>query len=270
MQKHPILAYYIPWWILNLYPDADTLLIIGGVEQNPGPANSNQKNLTISHVNINSVTSPHRLDELSDFADSSRTDILMLTETKLDNTVHPRLYKLHNYHEPYLKNRSRHGGGVAMYLNASLAAKRLPELEIGNTEWIWALIKVKSHSIIACCTYIPPNSSQERLDDFLDSLAESVALAQSFNPTIILIFGDFNAGNNYLTAKYKNHSGISPFDRQLNDMTSSLDLSQLIDQPTRPNINTANLRDLIFVSNMDLVTDKGVASPFSQIDHYPV
>ena len=139
--------------------------------------------------------------------------------------------------------------------------KRLPELEIRNTEWICALIKVKSHSIIVCCTYIPPNSSQERLDDFLESLAESVALAQSFNPAMILTLGDFNAGNNYLNAKFKNRSGISLFDRQLNGMTSSLDLSQLIGQPTRPNINTANLRDLIFVSDMDLVTDKGIASP---------
>ena len=79
-----------------------------------------------------------------------------------------------------------------------------------------------------------------------------------------------NAGNNYLNVKYQNHSGIALLDKQLNEATSSLNLVQLIDQPTRPNPNTANLRDLIFVSDIDLVTDKGVDSPFSQIDHYPV
>ena len=99
---------HVPWWMLKLYPDAQTLLVRSGVEQNPGPANNGY--LKISHVNINSITSPHRLDELSDFADSSSTDILMITETKLDDTVHPSLYKLHNYHDPYIKNRSRHGG----------------------------------------------------------------------------------------------------------------------------------------------------------------
>ena len=217
---------HVPWWMLKLYPDAQMLLVRSGVEQNPGPANNGY--LKISHVNINSITSPHRLDELSDFADSSRTDILMITVTTLDDTVHPSLYKLHNYHDPYIKNRSRHGGGVAVYFNSSLAAKRLPELELGDTEWIWVLIKIKSETIIACCTYIPPNSPQEKLNDFLDSLAESVALAQSFNPTLVLVAGDLNAGNNYLSVKYQNHSGIALFDKQLNEATSSLNLYNLL------------------------------------------
>ena len=189
-------------------------------------------NIKVSHVNINSITSPHRLDELSDFADSSGTDILMLTETKLDNTIHPSLYKLDNYHEPYLKNRSRHGGGVAVYFKSSLAAKRLPELEIGSTEWIWTLIKIKKQTIIARCVYIPPKMSQDKLHEFLETLGESVALAQSLNPTMILIAGDFNAGNNYLHKSHQNHSEITSFERQLEGMASSLNLLQLIDQPT--------------------------------------
>ena len=118
--------------------------------------------------------------------------------------------------------------------------------------------------------YIPPNSTQEKLNEFIDSLAESVALAKTFDPAIIVILGDFYAGNNYLDSKYQNHSGITFFDRQLNDITSSLDLIQLIDQPTRQNANTANLRDLVFVSDADSVKENGVDSPFSQIDHYPV
>ena len=117
----------------------------------------------------------------------------MLTETKLDETVHPSLYTMSNYHEPYLKKRSRHGGGVAVYFNLALAVKRLPELEIGSVEWIWTLRKIKNQTIIACCVYITPNSPQEKLEDFIDCLSESIALAQTFNPTIITILGDFNA-----------------------------------------------------------------------------
>ena len=207
MTPNPIL--HVQWWMLNIYHDAVILLIRAGVEQNPGPLNHHHTNIRVSHANINSITASHRLDELSYFVDYTETDILMLTETKLDDSVHPSLYKLDEYHEPYLKNRSRHGGGVAVYFKLSLAAKRLPELEIGTTEWIWTLTKVKGHTIIACCVYIPPNSPQEKLNDFIDSLAESVALAKTFDPAMIVILGDFNAGNNYLDSKYQNHSGIT-------------------------------------------------------------
>ena len=86
---------------------------------------------------------------------------------------------------------------------------------------------------------------------------------------MIVILGDFNLATITSTVNTKTTTE-SFFDRQLNDITSSLDLTQLIDQPTRQNANTANLRDLIFVSDIDSVEGNGVDSPFSQIDHYPV
>ena len=77
-------------------------------------------------------------------------------------------------------------------------------------------------------------------------------MAHMLNPTSILITGDFNSGNSYLTTGYPN-SGITAFDQKLKDTAFTLDLHQLIDKPTRVTNTTANLRDLIFTNNDELV-----------------
>ena len=61
------------------------LLLIAGVEPNPGPDN---RKLTISHVKINSIAAPGKLDELTYFVEMNNIDILLLTETKLDHTMY--------------------------------------------------------------------------------------------------------------------------------------------------------------------------------------
>ena len=52
---------------------------------NGSPIDTN--NFTIVHYNINSITAPGRLDQLSDICSILKLDILILTETKLDNTI---------------------------------------------------------------------------------------------------------------------------------------------------------------------------------------
>ena len=92
--------------------------------------NHTTSNITISHVNINSITSRCRLDELSYFASLQGIDILCLTETKLDDSIHPSLFSLDCYHTPLTRHRNRSRGGVAIYVRNNLAVKRLPNLEI--------------------------------------------------------------------------------------------------------------------------------------------
>ena len=250
-----------------LLPSVQACLLISGLETNPGP--TEHKSITISHVNINSITSPGRLDELSLFTTDNCIDILLLTETKLDSHVNPDLYALDNYHI-MTRHRNRHGGGVAAYFKSTIATKRLPDLELEGIEWIWSLVKTQTDVILICCLYLPPNLTSSLLSDFLDTLTESVSLAQAYNPTSLFILGDFNAGNNYLSETYSAKcSNIFAFETYLKDTVHSLNLIQLIDQPTRITQTTANLRDLILTSNTNIVKDSGVLPPFSQIDHFP-
>ena len=122
------------WSLLNIYQDIKILLIMSGIEQNPGPSPTQQ--LRVAHVNINSVTAENRKDELLQFVKTNDIKICATTETKLDNTVSPTLYKLEGDHAPLTRHRNRSGGGVALYTHASLPVKRLTELELEDEEWI--------------------------------------------------------------------------------------------------------------------------------------
>ena len=230
------------------------------------------RHITAAHVNINSITARCRLDELSLFASINDIDILCLSETKLDNSVHPSLFTLDNFHDPLTRHRDRNGGGVAIYVRNNLAVKRLTNLEIGEIEWVWCLVKIKRSTIIICTLYLPPNLSSVQHATFFEKLNESFALAQAFSPDNILILGDFNAGNTFLSPDFPCHSPISSYEICLQEEFAALNFTQLINQPTRysESSRTTNLRDLIFVSNELMIKSSGVLSSFSNIDHLPI
>ena len=260
------------WKRLGAYEDIETLLLIAGIEINPGPLSHNhqRQNFTIAHININSITAENKIDELQQFTERNNVKILAASETKLDDKIAKSLYTLEGFHTPLTRHRDRHGGGVAIYVHKSLPYQRLTQLEVGNEEWIWSKIKTKQFTLLICCVYLPPNLTAERLHDFNDHFTESVCLAQSHSPTATLLLGDLNTGNIYLDESTYNHNGITSFDRLLQDTADTLDLQQLITQPTRITDNRENLRDLIFTSNNDIIIDSGTLSPFSQLDHFPI
>ena len=243
------------------------LLLIAGVEPNPGPTNIK---LTVCHTNINSITANGRLDELSQFVHINDIDILCLSETKLDKNVHPSMYHLPGYSEPLTRHRTRHGGGVAIYTRSNLAVHRLSDFESTDIEWIWARVKIGPNTVIVCCTYVPPNPTAQQQFDFSDQLRENVLKAYAFNASCIVILGDLNSGNIFLDDITVTHSGISGFDRVLFDTYAEIDLQQIIREPTRMSSSCSNLRDQIIVSNMQYVLNSGTLSPFSNIDHMPV
>ena len=257
------------WIRLATLHDLQVLLIISGIEVNPGPSHS--QTISVSHANINSVTSDHKMDELYQFVQTHNIHIMALTETKLDNSVDSSIYNIHGYHAPLTKHRTRHGGGVALYVHTSLPVQRLQHLEIGQEEWIWAKVKTKSFTLIICCLYLPPNQTANRLQDFIYNFSEAFHQSQRHAPTATLILGDINAGNVYLSDDMQFHSsGTTPFDRILKDTADALDLHQLIREPTRISTSSANLRDLIFTNNPEIVTDYGTLSPFAHLDHFPI
>ena len=256
------------WRHFNRLKQIRLILIIEGIEKNPGP--DSRGSMTISHVNINSITSPNRLHELDQFVTTNCVDILALTETKLDDNIHPSLFHLGDFHAPFTNHRNRHGGGTALYAHSSLPIKRRHELELPGEEWIWAQVNINDLSLLICCVYLPPNISAQRQTEFIARLTESTSIAQTYSPTSIIILGDMNVGNIFLQRTLQRTSGTTPFDTRLKDATDVLDLTQLITEPTRLDRDTANIRDLFFTSCPDIIIDSGVLSPFSQIDHFPI
>ena len=176
-----------------------------------------------------------------------------------------------NFHDPMTRHRDRNGGGVAIYVKNNIPVRRLRDLELDDVEWVWCLLKIQKTTLLLCSVYVPPNLSSSQYSLFLNRLTESISLAQIHSPDNIMILGDFNAGNTFLDPKFQNHSPLTPYEIALHDEIVAYNFEQLINQPTRysDTSNTANLRDLIIVSNKSMVSNSGVFSPFSKIDHIP-
>ena len=75
-----------------------------GIETNPGPTETKQ--ITIAHVNINSITAENKKDELEQFITTNDIQILALTETKLDNSTAESQYTIDGFHPPIIKHRT--------------------------------------------------------------------------------------------------------------------------------------------------------------------
>ena len=66
----------------------------------------NINNFNIAHYNINSITAENRLDELSDICKILNLSVLVITESKLDETFPTHLITIPGFHEPLRKDRN--------------------------------------------------------------------------------------------------------------------------------------------------------------------
>ena len=228
------------------------------------------KNLTLAAININSITSPGRLEELECFVVDNSIDVLAVSELKIDLTVHPSLYSLPNFHSPIVKPRTRRGGGVGIYISKSLPFSRMIELENDEFETIWVKVRVKEKSFVICSSYLPPHTPADKQSRFLDQLTDSVTRAHAYSPELVAIMGDLNGGNCWLPPNAPKHSPMNSFESKLKSTSESLGLMQLINTATRIQNGTHNIRDLIFIDSPDLVTSSGILSSFCNLDHFPI
>ena len=90
-------------------------------------------NFIIVHYNINSILAPNRIEELTDVCQTLNIDILILSESKVDQNIPNNLITIPGYHEPLRHDRNRHGGGVLMYI-----AENLVQFQSDHFEHLWA------------------------------------------------------------------------------------------------------------------------------------
>ena len=82
------------------------------------------KNIKIVHYNINLILAPGKIGQLSDICQLIKIDVLILSKSKLDQTIPNNLLKISGYHEPLRHDRAingKYGGGVLMYISENLA-----------------------------------------------------------------------------------------------------------------------------------------------------
>ena len=107
--------------------------------------------LNESHLNINSLRL--KFDSLAQKI-TGNVDILMISETKLDNSFPEGRFLIEGCSKPYRIERNCHGGGIMLYLRADIPSKIL-STELVPMEGFYVEINLQKKKWLLCCSYNP-------------------------------------------------------------------------------------------------------------------
>ena len=224
-------------------------------------------NFIVVHYNINSILAPDRLDQLTDYCRILKIDVLIITESKLDETIPTNLITIPGYHEPIRHDREvngRYGGGVLMYIADNLVYQQKQNLQSTYYEHIWTDVRLNGNVFAINAFYRPPNESHDDHQLFIDTAEEILTNLSNYSAANYkIIASDLNYGNCYckcpiLTPK--------PLDSVAPDLFASYGFHQLIDIPTRTTETTISLIDLFYINNPDNVICHGTLPSIADHD----
>ena len=162
------------------------LLCSGDVEVNPGP--NKLKFLRTCHINIRSLCKD-KLRAIKVIC--GQYDIITLSETHLDPTGTYDHLKLDGFHNIVRKDRTRGGGGVAIYVRDCIPFKRRFDFECNGIEAVWLQVNTLEGKILICSAYRPPTQYE-----FWDNFSTSLDLVKEDAIKYMFILGDLNANFN--------------------------------------------------------------------------
>ena len=223
-------------------------------------------NFNIVHYNINSITSSDKLECLSHFCNVMQIDVLIITESKLDNTIPSNILTINGYHEPLRRDRvtnGRHGGGVLIYIAESLPYQQQTNLQLDHYEHIWVDIKIKNQIFAINALYRPPNENKEEHDLFLKVSDDLLQKLHNHNANYKIITSDLNFGNIYCKMPLLQPK---PLDNFAPDLFMSYGFNQIIDIPTRVSNESTSLIDLFFINSTAGITYQGTLPKIADHD----
>ena len=109
-----------------------------------------------------------KLGEFQHTLDQVQPDIAIITETKLTpkRTTQAEL-TVFGYFSPLRRDRTRHGGGVAVWVKTSLAMRELKTIDVLDQELIWLSVKLcNGQSVVICAAYRPGTCSDTDITIF--------------------------------------------------------------------------------------------------------
>lgn len=213
-----------------------------------------RKGLGLIHLNVRSILQPQKLDHLKILISQADPDILVLTESWLKKSDSDSSIALDQYNV-FRIDRTGRGGGVVMYVKSCFSVTVLNAITVPKC-FEFLVLKIDlgpNNSLKVIGVYRPPSADASSIDKLADLLSQ-------YSDVEMIIMGDFNLdwlGNN---SSY------------LKEVSGNLNLTQLITEPTRPNLKTnsrSTLIDLIFSNRKDKIVASGVFDlGFS--DHCPI
>ena len=214
------------------------------------------KNCKIAHININSLAG-FKFAEVQMWLSSALFDLLIITETKLDETFPNSQFVIQGFHL-LRKDRNMHGGGVIMYIRNGIIFQRMKHLETNciGIESIAVKFKLGRSWLTIIGIYRPPSLLKTQWKSEISNLVE----ASSCNGQSVFILGDFNC--DLLQPEKPPKDG-----RDLLDILDIFNFKCLINSATRVTSSTETLLDLILTNVRQRVLTTGVVNPHVS-DHF--
>lgn len=222
-------------------------------------------NILINYTNISSLTA--KFNVFVPHVSSTNPSIILISETWLDISIPDSIINIHGY-TVYRSDRqqNRPGGGVCCYvINELLENFTVTHLNINTGTFIdsiWLKFENSWFAFSICCIYRPGN-----VDIQADKILFSAISNQYQVLPNLLIFGDFNLPK-ISWPNMSNNFNPDTTENLFLDLLFDLNLSQLIDKPTRFRQNqNPSILDLILTSDPDLISAINYDSPIGKSDH---
>ena len=119
----------------------------------------NKDKVIIANININSIR--NKISSLKEII-SKNVDILVIEETKIDDTFPENYFVIPGYKKPYRKDRNANGGGILVYVREDIPSKEVISTALDpNIEGLFIEINLKKSKWILFATYKPPSLMQK-------------------------------------------------------------------------------------------------------------
>ena len=146
----------------------------------------NVNRVIIGNININSL--PNKFDQVKEFI-LKFIDILIITETKLDDSFPTSQFHVEGFSTPLRLDRSRYGGGEMIYVRDYITNRILDKhCSPSDIENIFVELNFRKLKWLLCGTYHPPSQPDDYYFHNLDMAIDTYSQYEK-----VLIVGDFNS-----------------------------------------------------------------------------
>ena len=116
---------------------------------------STKNKLLIAHLNINSIR--NKIEALKCVV-SGNIDILIIAETKIDDTFPTNQFCIEGYMPPLRADRNQHGGGLLIYIRDGVPAREVAISTLTSKEMEIKVVEINLHKVkwLLIGIYRPP------------------------------------------------------------------------------------------------------------------
>ena len=224
---------------------------------------SKQKGFKLVHMNVRSL--PKKIDQIKLLLADSNLDVITMSETWLNDSVHSGSVALDNYilyrqDRDFKRVSKKRGGGLLTYIRNKHAAESEQWTEMDRAskdiEALWSVIhRPHCKNTVICNVYRPPKGNLEKALDYLGNCFQKVDMVKND----VFVMGDMNVNyKNQLSAEFK----------KLNFFVKANCMTQVITNTTRNSDKSKSLLDLV-LTNSNYIKSVGTLEHYIS-DHQPI